>query len=238
MIPSIRAARASSCSSPPSDPSSPTSAGHLGAGHDRDVQREHLVTGAPERRLGCRQHPGVVGPGVVELGHHHRTRHPDVGALAPQHRGDRSTGSLAAVTNSAQSAARSPARSSPTKSAYPGVSMRLTFTPRCTTGRHGERHRAAVRPLAGLEVGDRGAVGDRPGAGQGAAADEQGLQEGRLATGARAHQHDVAYLIGLEGLEILSAGCTSSFVRHGDTLLLLRRPDGNPWHGQIHSRWP
>ena len=31
-------------------------------------------------------------------------------------------------------------------------------------------------------------------------------------------------LIGLEGLEILSAGCTSSFVHHGDTLLLFRGP--------------
>ena len=42
--------------------------------------------------------------------------------------------SLAAITNSAQSAARSPARSSPTKSAYPGVSTRLTFTPSRTSG--------------------------------------------------------------------------------------------------------
>ncbi|CFE39002.1 Uncharacterised protein [Mycobacterium tuberculosis] len=40
-----------------------------------------------------------------------------------------STPSLAAITNSAQSAARNPARSSPTKSAYPGVSTRLTLMP-------------------------------------------------------------------------------------------------------------
>ena len=117
MIPSISASRASACSSAPSDAEQADQAGDLGAGHDRDVQREHLVAGAPERRLGGRQHPGVVGPGVVELGHHHRARHADVGALAPELAVTASTGSLAAITNSAQSAARSPARSSPTKSA-------------------------------------------------------------------------------------------------------------------------
>src|SRR5207342_2972152 len=45
-----------------------------------------------------------------------------------------STASLAAITNSAQSAARSPARTSPTKSAYPGVSMKLILVSRWTTG--------------------------------------------------------------------------------------------------------
>ena len=40
-----------------------------------------------------------------------------------------STPSFAAITNSAQSAARNPARSSPTKSAYPGVSTRLILMP-------------------------------------------------------------------------------------------------------------
>ena len=45
-----------------------------------------------------------------------------------------STPSLAAITNSAQSAARSPARTSPTKSAYPGVSTRLILVWRWTTG--------------------------------------------------------------------------------------------------------
>src|SRR3954447_7093747 len=44
-----------------------------------------------------------------------------------------STPSFAATTNSAQSAARSPARSSPTKSAYPGVSIRLTLVSRWTS---------------------------------------------------------------------------------------------------------
>src|SRR6201988_5193340 len=45
-----------------------------------------------------------------------------------------STPSLAAIKNSAQSAARRPARSSPTKSAYPGVSIRLTLMPSCSRG--------------------------------------------------------------------------------------------------------
>ncbi len=43
--------------------------------------------------------------------------------------------SVADATNSAQSAARSPARRSPVKSAYPGVSSRLTVTPSTTNGR-------------------------------------------------------------------------------------------------------
>ena len=45
-----------------------------------------------------------------------------------------STPSLAAITKSAQSAARRPARTSPTKSAYPGVSTRLILVWRWTTG--------------------------------------------------------------------------------------------------------
>ncbi len=45
-----------------------------------------------------------------------------------------STSSLAATTNNAQSAARRPARSSPTKSAYPGVSTRLTLVSAWTRG--------------------------------------------------------------------------------------------------------
>src|SRR5215218_487921 len=45
-----------------------------------------------------------------------------------------STASLAAITKRAQSAARSPARTSPTKSAYPGVSMKLILVARWTTG--------------------------------------------------------------------------------------------------------
>ena len=45
-----------------------------------------------------------------------------------------STPSVAATTNSAQSAARSPARRSPVKSAYPGVSSMLTVTPSETNG--------------------------------------------------------------------------------------------------------
>src|SRR4051812_3627910 len=45
-----------------------------------------------------------------------------------------STGSLAAITKIAQSAARRPARTSPTKSAYPGVSTKLILVSRWTTG--------------------------------------------------------------------------------------------------------
>src|SRR5215470_12955832 len=45
-----------------------------------------------------------------------------------------STPSVAATANSAASAARRPARRSPVKSAYPGVSSRLTLTPAWTSG--------------------------------------------------------------------------------------------------------
>ena len=45
-----------------------------------------------------------------------------------------STPSHAETTKSAASAARRPARSSPTKSAEPGVSSRLTLTPACSSG--------------------------------------------------------------------------------------------------------
>ena len=76
--------------------------------------------------------------------------------------------SVAEMTNRAASAARSPARSSPTKSAWPGVSTKLirtgpgTRAPRSTTSAgHGQRHRSTQAPLHILEIADRAAVLDR-----------------------------------------------------------------------------
>ena len=224
MIPSISAARASACLGLGVRAQQPDQPGDLGARHDRDVQREHLVAGAPERRLCCRQHPWVVGPRVVELGHHHRSRHPDVGALAPQHRRDLVDRLVGRGHEQRAVRGPEPGPQLAHEVGVPGGVDEVDLHAAVHDGRHRQRHRASVGALAGLEVGHRGALGDRAGAGQGAAADQQGLQERGLATGARPHQHDVAYLIGLEGLEILSAGCTSSFVRHGDTLLLFRGP--------------
>ena len=57
--------------------------------------------------------------------------------------------STAETTNSAASAARRPARSSPTKSAYPGVSSRLIFTPSCSSGAQESATERCCRTAAG-----------------------------------------------------------------------------------------
>ena len=51
---------------------------------DRHVERHHLVA---ERRLGLREHAGVVGARVVELADHDAARHTDALALVPQSAG-------------------------------------------------------------------------------------------------------------------------------------------------------
>ena len=201
MIPSISAPRRSPCS--PSSVSRSTSAGHLGApsrtGH---VQRQHLVA---ERRLRGREHAVVVGARLVELGDHHGAGHPDLGTLPPQRaRWRRRRASLAAITNSAQSAARSPARTSPTKSAYPGVSTKLILVSRWTSGRDGQRDGAFVRLLGLLEVADRRALLDRPRAGDGSGGGEQRLDQGGLPGPSRSDQHHVADPVGAARPEILA----------------------------------
>jgi hypothetical protein len=61
----------------------------------------------------------------------------------------RSLPSAADTTKSAASAARRPARSSPTKSAYPGVSKRLIFTPSCISGAQASTTERCWRTAAG-----------------------------------------------------------------------------------------
>ena len=103
-----------------------------------------------------------------------------------------STPSLAAITNSAQSAARSPARSSPTKSAYPGVSIRLTLIPSCCSGRQRQSDRALRCDLRLIAIADGGALDHRAGSGEHTGGDQKGLDECRLAATRWAHQHHVA----------------------------------------------
>ena len=66
-----------------------------------------------------------------------------------------STPSTAETTNSARSAACSAATTSPTKSAYPGASSRLTLWPSSSNGRERERHRDPAALLLGVEVATR-----------------------------------------------------------------------------------
>ena len=236
MIPSISASRrVGRCSESASEPSSPTSAGDLGARHDRDVQREHLVTGAPERRLRCAPAPRGSRPaawsslvtttarGIPTSAH---SRHSWRGDLV-----DRLVG------RGHEQRAVGGAQPGPQLADEVGVAGgvdQVDLHPAVHERGDRERHRPAV---ACARLGSKSETvvpsATVPGTGQGAGADQQRLEEGGLAAGARPHQHDVADLIGLEGLEILSAGCTSSFVRHGDTLLLITPgPPATRWHGE------
>ena len=71
--------------------------------------------------------------------------------------------SAADTTNSAASAARSPARTSPTKSPYPGVSSRLTLTSPCSSEASAEGRPSAAAVLGLVGVADGGAVLDPAG---------------------------------------------------------------------------
>ena len=130
----------------------------------------------------------------------------------------RRSGSLAAITNSAASAARSPARTSPPKSAYPGVSSRLTLVPRArgvrprgtpTAGGPARAPRSRYTVVPSVTV--PGAV-DRPGR------EEQGLHEGGLAGAVGPDQHDVADPVGPGRFEVVLRGCLraclSAMVQH------------------------
>ena len=102
-----------------------------------------------------------------------------------------STPSLAETTNSAQSAARSPARRSPTKSAYPGASSRLTLIAADHDGREGQADRALLADLGLVVVADRRAFLDTADPADRAGGVQQGLDERRLARPRWPHQHHV-----------------------------------------------
>ena len=229
MIPSIRASRASACSLGDVRAEQPDQAGDLGAGHDRHEQRQHLVARARRTSPGPRPAPRRSPRGRG------RAWSPRPPAACPPRRTratgsavTRSTGSLAAITNSAQSAARSPARSSPTKSAYPGVSIRLTLMPRWTSGATAS---AIERPWArspgskSETVVPSATVPARVSAPQRTSSVSSRVV---LPTELGPDQHDVADLVGLAGLEILSAGCARSFSAMGTRCPADGR-GGNPW---------
>ena len=110
------------------------------------VQRHHLVA---ERRLRLREHAVVVGARLVELGDHHRPRHPDVGALAPQGQGA-VVDALVGRDHEERAVGGPEARADVAHEVgVPGVSIRLTLVSRCTTGataRETERSWACSRP--------------------------------------------------------------------------------------------
>ena len=103
-----------------------------------------------------------------------------------------STPSAALTTNRAASAARSPARSSPTKSAYPGVSMRLILMPSCTSGATASPTERCCRTAAGSWSHTVVPSVTVPALGTAPVAASNASVERRLAGPGRADQHDVA----------------------------------------------
>ena len=103
-----------------------------------------------------------------------------------------STPSTAETTKRAASAALSPARTSPTKSGWPGVSTKLTFTPSWTTlATASDTERPSRRSTSSWsQTVVPSSI--RPEAGGHAGAQEQGLDQGRLARGRVTDEHHVA----------------------------------------------
>ena len=135
--------------------------------------------------------------------------------------------SEAEMTNRAASAARRPARSSPTKSAWPGVSIRFIRTGPPASGMSLGCCAGSTTVLATasdterpdplfdvLEIADGGAVLDRAGAGDRAGRGQHGLDQGGLAGAAGADQDDIADLFG----RLVTGGGTSA-LRHAGSLL-------------------
>ena len=96
--------------------------GPAALGEQRDVDRLSI----PEYPPAARHRLVEVAAGLLQLGHRNGAGHSDHLALTPEQPGGLVDVAVAATTNSTASAARSPARTSPTKSGWPGVSRRLT----------------------------------------------------------------------------------------------------------------
>ena len=147
-----------------------------------------------------------------------------------------SIGLFAATTNSALSAARSPARTSPPKSAYPGVSIRLILTPSWTSGataRETERWWACSDSSKSDTVVPSSTV---PDAGDRSGVCEQRLDEGGLARAVGPDQDDVADPVGPRRFEVVGGCLPSLLVRHGNTKLRTR--PGHKTCGQLCETRP
>ena len=169
-------------------------AGHRLAVADRQVERGDA---GAEALLAGRDRGLLVGARVVAPGDDDRARHPDRGALLPlrdRGRVDRpSRPSFAGMTNRAASAARSPARSSPTKSAVAGGVDQVDLVVLVEDGGHGQRDRPLLAHRGGIVVAHRGAVGDGARAGDRGRVGEKGLDEGGLAAPRGSYENDVAH---------------------------------------------
>ena len=186
MIPSISAARSASrvgCVVGRGRAGRDQAASPLPAG---TAARRRRRTPPGRRRLG--RHVGAV---VVGAGDDHGARHADRGALRPQRDGGR-VDALERVDHEqgGVGGAQSGAQLADEVGVAGGVDEVDLDVPV-----HDRGHRQADRPLLadrrGIVVADRGAVGDRPGAGQHAGGGEQRLDQRGLArarTGRRARR--------------------------------------------------
>ena len=154
-----------------------------------DIQRQHLVAERP-LRLGKRA--VVVGARVVELGDHHRARHPDLAALHPQRLGqlvDTFVGG-----DHEQRAVRGP-QSGPQLADEVGVAGsvdQVDLDPVVQQRRQRQPDRALRGDLRLIGIAHSGAVDHRAGSGEHTGGDEKGLDECRFAATRWAHQHHVA----------------------------------------------
>ena len=188
---------------------------------DRQEDREHLVS---ERGLGLRENARVVGPGVVELGHHHRARHRHLGALLPQP-GGRVVDALVGGDHEERAVGGAePGAELADEVGVPGGVDEVDLGAVVAHRRDGQAHGSAVCALGVLEVRHRGAVDDRARPGDGARGGEQRLQEGGLAGGAGPDQDDVANPVGPGRFEVVAGRSCSGLVCHGPTLLQPGRP--------------
>ena len=169
-------------------------------GAHRDEQRLHLVA---ERRLRLAEDALVVGPGLVEPGDDHRPRHPDQRALPPQRAG-RDVDALVGGDHEqrAVGGAQPRAHLAHEVGVARGVEQ-VDLHPLVDQRRDRQRVGAAVPLLTGVVVAHRGAVVDRPGAGDGSGGGEQHLDQGGLAGATGPDQHDVPDPVRAARLEIL-----------------------------------
>ena len=161
----------------------------LVVGEQRQVERLHA---GAEHALTDRQGLVEVGALLVEVGDHHSAGHADRRALVPEHAGH----AVDAVhgRDDEEGGIRRP-QPRPHLAHEVGVPRgvdEVDLHPLVDDARHGERHRAAQPPLDLLVVADRRAVLDPAEAGRHAGAQEQGLDQGRLARGRVTDEDHVA----------------------------------------------